>query len=51
MAKYTLNLSEVCEQITGMSFNETPGMAFDRIDTIANAAIPQLFSNRYTLII
>lgn len=50
MAKYTLNLSEVCEQITGLSFNETPGMAFDRIDTIANAAIPMLFSNRYSLL-
>ena len=50
MAKYTLNLSEVCEQVTGMSFNDMPGMAFDRIDTIANAAIPKLFSARYTLL-
>lgn len=50
MAKYTLNLSEVCEQVSGLKFNELTGMAFDRIDDIANAAIPHLFSSRYTLL-
>lgn len=50
MAKYTLNLSEVCEQVTGLNFNEMSGMAFDRIDDITNAAIPMLFSTRYNLL-
>jgi len=50
MAKYTLNLSEVCEQVSGLRFNDLTGMAFDRIDDIANAAIPQLFSTRYKLL-
>lgn len=50
MAKYTLNLSEVCEQVTGLRFNDLTGMAFDRVDTIANAAIPELFSTRYTVL-
>ena len=50
MARYTLNLSEVCEQLSGLNFNELEGNAFDRIDTIANAAIPNIFSNRIELL-
>lgn len=50
MAKYTLNLSEVCEQVSGLKFNELTGLSFDRIDDIANAAIPNLFSDRYSLL-
>lgn len=50
MARYTLNLSEICEQVSGLKFNDMEGMAFDRIDTIANAAIPNLFSTRYNLL-
>lgn len=50
MARYTLNLSEICEQVSGLKFNDLTGMAFDRIDTIADAAIPNLFSSRYTLL-
>ncbi len=38
MARYTINLSEVCEELTGVKFNDLTGNAFDRIDTIANAA-------------
>lgn len=50
MARYTLNVSEVCEQVSGLKFNELTGMAFDRIDDISNAAIPHIFSNRYKLL-
>ena len=50
MAKYTLNLSEVCEQVSGLKFNELTGLSFDRIDDIANASIPKLFSDRYSLL-
>ena len=50
MARYTLNLSEVCEQMSGLNFNDLDGNAFDRIDTIANAAIPNIFSNRIELL-
>lgn len=50
MAKYTLNLSEVCEQVSGLKFNELEGLSFDRIDDIANASIPKLFSDRYSLL-
>ena len=50
MAKYTLNLSEVCEQVSGLKFNDLTGMAFDRIDDIANASIPHIFSTRYKLL-
>jgi len=50
MARYTLNLSEVCEQMSGLNFNNLEGNAFDRIDTIANAAIPNIFSNRINLL-
>lgn len=50
MARYTLNLSDICEQVSGLKFNDLEGMAFDRIDTIANAAIPNLFSSRYNLL-
>lgn len=49
MARYTLNLSEVCEQVTGLNFDDMEGISFDRIDTIANAAIPKIFSDRYDL--
>lgn len=50
MAKYTLNLSEICEQVSGLKFEELTGLSFDRIDDIANAAIPNLFSDRYSLL-
>lgn len=50
MAKYTLNLSEICEQVSGLRFEDLDGLAFDRIDDIANAAIPQIFSTRYDLL-
>ena len=50
MARYTINLSEVCEELTGVKFNELTGNAFDRIDTIANAAAPLLFSDRIELL-
>lgn len=51
MARYTLNLSEICEQMTGLNFNDmTETNPFDRIDTIANAAAPILVSNRYDLL-
>lgn len=46
MARYTINLSELCEEVTGLYFNDLEGMAFDRIDTIAASAIPKLFSTR-----
>lgn len=51
MARYTLNLSEICEQVTGLNFNTlTEVNPFDRIDTIANAAAPLLVSERYDLL-
>lgn len=51
MARYTLNLSEICEQVTGLNFNTlTEANPFDRIDTIADAAAPILVSNRYDLL-
>lgn len=50
MARYTLNLSEICEQLTGLNFNNLTGNAFDRIDNIAGSAIPLIFSDRYTLL-
>ena len=50
MARYTLNTSEICEQVSGLKFNELTGMSFDRIDDIANAAIPHIFSSRYKLL-
>lgn len=50
MAKYTLNLSEICEQVSGLRFEDLDGLAFDRIDDIANAAIPNIFSTRYDLL-
>lgn len=51
MARYTLNLSEICEQVTGLNFNTlTEVNPFDRIDTIANAAAPLLVSDRYDLL-
>lgn len=50
MAKYTLNLSEICEQLSGLRFDDLDGLAFDRIDDIANAAIPKIFSTRYDLL-
>ena len=50
MARYTINLSEVCEELTGVKFNDLTGNAFDRIDTIANAAAPLLFSDRIELL-
>lgn len=46
MARYTLNLSEICEQLTGLNFNDLSGLPFDRIDDIAVSAIPKLFSDR-----
>ena len=49
MARYTLNLSEVCETMTGQKYEDQVGNPFDRIDDIATAAIPYLFSDRYTL--
>ena len=51
MARYTMNLSEVCEVMTGLNFNDmTEANPFDRIDTIANAAAPILVSDRYDLL-
>lgn len=50
MAKYTLNLSEICEQLSGLRFEDLEGLPFDRIDDIANAAIPKIFSTRYDLL-
>lgn len=50
MARYTLNLSEVCETMTGQHFDNLTGNAFDRIDTISEAALPLLFSDRYDLL-
>lgn len=51
MARYTLNLSEICEQVTGLNFNTlTEANPFDRIDTIADAAAPILVSERYDLL-
>lgn len=51
MARYTMNLSEVCEVMTGLNFNDmTEANPFDRIDTIANAAAPILVSDRYELL-
>ena len=50
MAKYTLNLSEICEQVSGLKFEDLDGLAFDRIDDICNAAIPNIFSTRYDLL-
>ena len=50
MAKYTLNVSEICEQVSGLKFNEMSGLPFDIIDDIANASIPKIFSDRYDLL-
>lgn len=51
MARYTMNLSEVCEVMTGLNFNDmTEANPFDRIDTIADAAAPILVSDRYDLL-
>lgn len=50
MARYTLNTGEICEQLTGLNFNDLSGLPFDRIDDIANAAIPKIFSDRYDLL-
>ena len=50
MAKYTLNLSEICEQVSGLKFEDLDGLPFDRIDDICNAAIPNIFSTRYDLL-
>lgn len=51
MARYTMNLSEVCEVMTGLNFNDMEETnPFDRIDTIANAAAPILVSDRYDLL-
>ena len=51
MARYSLNLSEVCEVTTGLYYNEMLDTnPFDRVDTIANAAIPLLISERYDLL-
>lgn len=51
MARYSLNLSEICEQVTGLNFNTlTDVNPFDRIDTIADAAAPILVSDRYDLL-
>ena len=50
MARYTLNTGEICEQLTGLRFNDLSGLPFDRIDDIANAAIPKIFSDRYDLL-
>lgn len=51
MARYTMNLSEVCEVMTGLNFNDmTETNPFDRIDTIADAAAPILVSDRYDLL-
>lgn len=51
MARYSLNLSEICEQVTGLNFNTlTEVNPFDRIDTIADAAAPILVSDRYDLL-
>ncbi len=49
MARYTMNLSEICEEMSGVYFNDQTGNAFDRVDTIANAAAPLIFSDRYDL--
>jgi hypothetical protein len=46
-----MNLSEVCEVMTGLNFNDmTEANPFDRIDTIADAAAPILVSDRYDLL-
>lgn len=50
MARVTFTLSEVCETLTGLNFENMSGLAFDIVDDIAIAAIPKLFSNRYTLL-
>lgn len=50
MARYTLNLSEVCETMTGQKYEDQVGNPFDRIDNIATAALPYLFSDRYDLL-
>ncbi len=51
MARYTMNLSEVCEVMTGLNFNDmTEANPFDRIDTIADAAASILVSDRYDLL-
>lgn len=51
MARYTMNLSEVCEVMTGLNFNDmTETNPFDRIDTIADAAASILVSDRYDLL-
>lgn len=49
MARYTLNLSEICQQVTGLDFNKMTGSAFDRVDDIVNTAIPILISDRYDI--
>lgn len=49
MARYTLNLSEICQQMTGLDFNKMTGSAFDRVDDIVNTAIPILISDRYDI--
>lgn len=50
MARYTINTYELCQQLTGLNFNDLPGLPFDKIDDIANAAIPLIFSDRYDLL-
>ena len=50
MARYSLNVSEICEQITGLNYNDIGGNPFDAVDTICNAAAPLLVSDRYDLL-
>lgn len=46
MARYTLNLSEVCQVLTNTGTSNMQGNAFDYIDDIIEQSIPILFSNR-----
>lgn len=46
MARYTLNVSEICGVITGQDVNEVTGNAFDYFEEIIDDAIPFIFSQR-----
>ena len=49
MARYTLNVSEICGTITNQDVNEIQGNAFDYIDDIIEEAIPFIFSQRLNI--
>lgn len=49
MARYTLNLSEICQVLTNTDTSNMQGNAFDYIDDITSQALPIIFSNRISI--